>query len=306
MLPDTKGDTGGIARRSATVCPRDRQHNQRQRHPSGDQAAVVGESRPAAVARRDEGRCGVPAGDAGRRRPTRRRARPRTVRRSPSQAGGTPRHLASAGGDLKGRNGVAVLSRHPIRSVRDLGVDVGAPPASRGGFALHGRYVEVDIDGLTVASVYIQTGEAGTDRQLEKERFMAALAHRMAYGWTDRDAVVCGDWNIAHTENDIKNWRGNVKKSGFLPAERQWLTRLSPSQAGGTPTPRAGSTWFGCCTPTWPGRTRGGHGGGGLSTTTPVGASTTSSRRVGWRRGRVPPGWNGPRPTRCAGPTTRR
>ena len=85
--------------------------------------------------------------------------------------------------------------------------------------------MEVDIDGLTVASVYIQTGEAGTDRQLEKERFMAALAHRMAT-LTDRDAVVCGDWNIAHTENDIKNWRGNVKKSGFLPAERQWLTEL--------------------------------------------------------------------------------
>ena len=100
--------------------------------------------------------------------------------------------------------------------MRDLGADE---------FALHGRYVEVDIDGLTVASVYIQTGEAGTDRQLEKERFMAALAHRMAT-LTDRDAVVCGDWNIAHTENDIKNWRGNVKKSGFLPAERQWLTEL--------------------------------------------------------------------------------
>jgi exodeoxyribonuclease-3 len=125
-------------------------------------------------------------------------------------------HLASAGGDLRGRNGVAVLSRHPIKAVRDLGADE---------FALHGRYVEVDIDGLTVASVYIQTGEAGTDRQLEKERFMAALAHRMAT-LTDRDAVVCGDWNIAHTENDIKNWRGNVKKSGFLPAERQWLTDL--------------------------------------------------------------------------------
>lgn len=129
-------------------------------------------------------------------------------------------HLASAGGDRKGRNGVAVLSRRPIKSVRDLGVDE---------FALHGRYVEVDLnigtDGLTVASVYVQTGEAGTDRQLEKERFMSALAHRMAT-LTDRDAVVCGDWNIAHTENDIKNWRGNVKKSGFLPAERQWLTGL--------------------------------------------------------------------------------
>ena len=137
--------------------------------------------------------------------------RPALSDRPPRKLGGTPWYLASAGGDLKGRNGVAVLSRHPIKSVRDLdGADVGAPPTSRGGFALHGRYVEVDIDGLTVASVYIQTGEAGTDRQLEKERFMSALAHRMAT-LTDRDAVVCGDWNIAHTENDIKNWRGNFK-----------------------------------------------------------------------------------------------
>ena len=70
---------------------------------------------------------------------------------------------------------------------------------------------------------------------------MATLAARMAIlAAAARDAVVCGDWNIAHTENDIKNWKGNVKKSGFLPSERAWLADLSPSQAGGAPTPRAG------------------------------------------------------------------
>ncbi|PRC56411.1 exodeoxyribonuclease III, partial [Mycobacterium sp. ITM-2017-0098] len=71
------------------------------------------------------------------------------------------------------------------------------------------------------------TGEAETDRQLEKERFMAAVGARMAVLLGQgRDAVLCGDWNIAHTENDIKNWKGNVKKAGFLPQERQWLTDL--------------------------------------------------------------------------------
>lgn len=128
-------------------------------------------------------------------------------------------HLASADPHLKGRNGVAVLSRRPITDVR---VGAGADE-----FARHGRYVEADVGGVTVASVYVQTGEAGTDRQLEKERFMAALAHRMAaMTASGRDAVVCGDWNIAHTENDIKNWKGNINKSGFLPTERQWLTDL--------------------------------------------------------------------------------
>jgi exodeoxyribonuclease-3 len=92
---------------------------------------------------------------------------------------------------------------------------------------MHGRYLEVDTQGHTVASLYIQTGEADTDRQLEKERFMAAPAARMAaLRASGCDAVVCGDWNIAHTEADIKNWKGNVKKSGFLPSERQWLTEL--------------------------------------------------------------------------------
>lgn len=56
---------------------------------------------------------------------------------------------------------------------------------------------------------------------------MATVEARMAELLaTGRDVVVCGDWNIAHTENDIKNWKGNLKKSGFLPAERAWLTGL--------------------------------------------------------------------------------
>ena len=128
-------------------------------------------------------------------------------------------HLASADPHLKGRNGVAVLSRHPItRTLIGPGADE---------FAAHGRYVEVDTDGVTVASVYFPTGEAQTERQQEKERFMAAVAARMAVLQdAPRDAVVCGDWNVCHTENDLKAWKANQKKAGFLPSERQWLTDL--------------------------------------------------------------------------------
>ena len=132
-------------------------------------------------------------------------------------------HLASAEPHLKGRSGVAVLSRTPFTAVR-----IGLPATE---FANHGRYIEVDLaDGATVGSVYVHTGEAETDRQLEKERFMAALGDRMAELATDgREAVLCGDWNIAHTENDIKAWKANVRKAGFLPSERQWLTGLMES-----------------------------------------------------------------------------
>jgi exodeoxyribonuclease-3 len=131
-------------------------------------------------------------------------------------------HLASAAPHVKGRNGVAILSRAPFIAVR---IGCGADE-----FAQHGRYLEVDTADLTVASVYFPTGEAGTERQLEKERFMAAVEARMAQLLAaGADAVLCGDWNIAHTESDIKNWRGNVKKSGFLPAERQWISALMES-----------------------------------------------------------------------------
>jgi exodeoxyribonuclease III len=127
--------------------------------------------------------------------------------------------LASADAHLKGRNGVAVLSRHPVTRVQ-IGPDADE-------FAAHGRYLEVDTGGLTVASVYFPTGEAETDRQLEKERFMAAVAERMeVLRRNGRDAVICGDWNIGHTEHDIKAWKANQRKAGFLPSERQWLTEL--------------------------------------------------------------------------------
>ncbi|GAB7071801.1 hypothetical protein JCM12141A_60900 [Mycolicibacterium hodleri] len=119
---------------------------------------------------------------------------------APALGGGW--HLASADPHLKGRNGVAVLSRHPI--TRTL---IG-PGANE--FAAHGRYVEVETAGLTVASVYVPTGEAETERQREKERFLAAIAARMAVLLrAGRDAVLCGDWNIGHTENDIKDVRGH-------------------------------------------------------------------------------------------------
>ena len=131
-------------------------------------------------------------------------------------------HLASAEPHLKGRSGVAVLSRSPFDDVR-----IGLSATE---FEQHGRYLEVEVSGVTVGSLYVHSGEAGTDRQVEKERFMAALAERMAELTADgRDAVLCGDWNIAHTEHDIKNWKGNIKKAGFLPGERQWLTELMDS-----------------------------------------------------------------------------
>ncbi|WP_174867283.1 exodeoxyribonuclease III [Nocardia arthritidis] len=122
-------------------------------------------------------------------------------------------HLARAEPGLKGRAGVGILSRREPRAIR-----IGFGSAEFDGAA---RYVEAEFDDVTVASVYVHTGEADTPMQDEKYRFLHELgAHLKAQ---TRDFVICGDWNVAHTELDIKNWKGNLKNAGFLPGERAWV-----------------------------------------------------------------------------------
>lgn len=132
-------------------------------------------------------------------------------------------HVLWAPAGAKGRAGVAVLSREE-------------PLARRIGFGSRefdtsGRYAEIDLPGVTVVSLYLPSGEVGTERQEEKERFMAEfLPHlvqlRAKAAADGREVVVCGDWNIAHREADLKNWRANQKNAGFLPEERAWLSRV--------------------------------------------------------------------------------
>ncbi|MFE5667113.1 exodeoxyribonuclease III [Streptomyces niveus] len=132
-------------------------------------------------------------------------------------------HTVFAPAAAKGRAGVAIYSRREPERVR-----IGFGSAE---FDTSGRYVEIDLPGVTVASLYLPSGDVGTERQDEKVRFMDEF---LAYlgGLRDRAAadgrqvLVCGDWNIAHQEADLKNWKANRKESGFLPEERAWLTRV--------------------------------------------------------------------------------
>ena len=139
------------------------------------------------------------------------------------------RYAVFAPAAAKGRAGVAlVLRRAPERVQIGFG---GFGVAGAEEFDDSGRYIEADLPGVTVASLYLPSGEVGTERQEEKERFMAAFllyldGLRKRAAAEGRDVVVCGDWNIAHQEADLKNWKANRKSSGFLPEERAWLTRV--------------------------------------------------------------------------------
>ncbi|MFJ5547789.1 exodeoxyribonuclease III [Streptomyces sp. NPDC093225] len=132
-------------------------------------------------------------------------------------------HTVFAPAAAKGRAGVALYTRRAPERVQ---VGFGSDE-----FDGSGRYVECDLPGVTVASLYLPSGEAGTEKQDEKYRFMGAflpylkgLKERAAAG--GREVVVCGDWNICHQEADLKNWKTNRKSAGFLPEEREWLGRV--------------------------------------------------------------------------------
>ena len=162
-------------------------------------------------------------------------------------------HATLDAGQLAGRNGVAVLTSVPPIRVRSLTstvveVEAGRPTeraaeriANRdlASFAGEGRYLEVDLADvpLRVASLYLPKGaawphEEGTEEKyLRKMRFMRGLARTITASKREaaaegREFLVMGDFNIAHTHQDLRNWRSNQKSEGFLPEEREWFGAL--------------------------------------------------------------------------------
>ena len=121
--------------------------------------------------------------------------------------------------EQKGYSGVGIYARKkPDRIVEGIGVaDIDA----------EGRFLQADFGNLSIVSLYLPSGSSGEHRQTAKfyflEQFYPLLQNLMASG---REIILCGDWNIAHKEIDLKNWRSNQKNSGFLPEERSWLTHV--------------------------------------------------------------------------------
>ncbi len=172
------------------------------------------------------------------------RATPEQVQAEIADTGLTAWHLAYAESAEKGRNGVAVLTRTEPTDIR---IGVGEEY-----FADSGRWIEVDIDAqgepLTVVSAYIHSGEVGTPRQDDKYRFLDAVDARLTSlkrraSRRKGHVLVAGDFNIAHAEVDIKNWKGNLKNAGFLPEERAYLDRwFGPAGSGKGPWVDLGRT----------------------------------------------------------------
>ena len=139
-------------------------------------------------------------------------------------------HVLHAEAESKGRAGVAVASRaEPVATREHIGDDY---------FTTAGRWVEADflVDGgkvLSVVSAYVHSGEVDTPKQVDKYRFLDVVSERLPKLRVEKDyTLVVGDLNVGHTTRDIKNWKGNVKRAGFLPEERAYFDRFFGAEIG--------------------------------------------------------------------------
>ena len=124
--------------------------------------------------------------------------------------------------EKKGYSGVGVYARH---EPSDVIIGYGSQE-----FDTEGRYVELRFDTpktkLSIISSYFPSGSSGETRQEAKFRFLGEMYPHLQKLKSEREFILCGDINIAHTQNDLKNWRSNQKNSGFTPEERAWMTKL--------------------------------------------------------------------------------
>ncbi len=121
--------------------------------------------------------------------------------------------------EKKGYSGVGIYSKNePDRIVEGLGIpEIDA----------EGRYLQADYGNLSVISLYLPSGSSSEERQQVKYYFLDKfLPHLKELKSSGREVILCGDWNIAHKEIDLKNWKSNQKNSGFLPEERAWLSHV--------------------------------------------------------------------------------
>ena len=119
----------------------------------------------------------------------------------------------------KGYAGVGIFSKNnPDRIIREF----GCPEIDD-----EGRFLQADFGHLSIVSLYLPSGSSGDERQQFKYTVMDLFENWLEERRQDgRDYIICGDWNIAHKQIDLKNWKSNQKNSGFLPEEREWMTKV--------------------------------------------------------------------------------
>ncbi len=120
--------------------------------------------------------------------------------------------------EKKGYSGVALYCRQKPRDVHNLGIEE---------FDREGRVLIAHFRDFTLINCYFPNSQKEGIRLEYKLRFCDAVLSRcIEYRAAGKNVVLCGDYNIAHTEIDLKNPKSNEKNAGFLPQERDWMSEF--------------------------------------------------------------------------------
>lgn len=122
----------------------------------------------------------------------------------------------------KGYSGVAILTKNiPDRVISGMGMPQ---------YDDEGRFLRADYGELSVVSVYHPSGTSGEERQAFKMKWLEDFQNYvLELIQTRPQLVLCGDYNICHRPIDIHDPVRNAHNSGFLPEEREWMSRFLES-----------------------------------------------------------------------------
>ncbi len=132
-------------------------------------------------------------------------------------------HLANqaniwASAEKKGYSGTAIFTPHGNVPLEN---SMGIPKYDQ-----EGRTTLAKFPNFTLVNLYIPNGAASEDRHLFKMQYLKDLLRWLKELESSNPLVICGDYNIAHTEIDIHDPVRNKEASGFRPEERQWFTEF--------------------------------------------------------------------------------
>ena len=134
-------------------------------------------------------------------------------------------HAAYHAAEKKGYSGVGLWSRQVPDQVIE-GFDGGE-------FDAEGRYIRADFGNVSIISLYLPSGSSSPERQDAKFRFLDIFFPKMlALRAEGREIILCGDWNIAHQQIDLKNWKSTRKIPAFYLKSAPGSARFSKNSAG--------------------------------------------------------------------------
>lgn len=120
--------------------------------------------------------------------------------------------------EKKGYSGVITMTR---KEPLEIEKGVGIPQYDQ-----EGRVLRTDFKDFTLLNCYFPSGTTGDVRQEVKMNFLDDLYHKVQeLKEIQPNLIIVGDYNIAHTEIDIHDPVRNKNTSGFLPEEREWMTK---------------------------------------------------------------------------------